>query len=502
MRVLFSKRLPWILIGVLLFGFSAVFIIQAILSDGKIEKETGKVEQGDVSVFVTVSGVIHAEDAAELAFPQNGIVKNVSVDEGDFVTEGQVLASLGQESLIAEYNTALANLQFQEAAREELVEGPRAEARTVRDTNVAIAEKNLARTKEEQTRLVENARRALLSAGLEALPVNKESNDVAPTISGTYTCQEEGMYILSVFRSNARSGYSYRLSGLESGTESAYTDHPAALGECGLSIQFDEDEKYENQDWVVTVPNTRSSLYLTNLNAYDLALQHQTNTIEAAEQALELAKSEQTLEYAAPRSEALGQADASVAQARAQLASIEAQIADFTIRAPYDGLITNVDIILGEVGGQTRTITMVKEGDYELQARIPEIDITKISVDDPAEVVFDAKESEVVNAHIAFISPLSTEIDGVAYYEAILTLDETPEWMLEGMNADIDIVVERVNDVAKIPIRFLEQDKDTYRVNVLKNKTIASVSAEVGIIGNDGFAEIKNLTEGTTIVAP
>jgi multidrug efflux pump subunit AcrA (membrane-fusion protein) len=502
MRVLFSKRLPWVFLLIILLAFGSVYAYGTFFANSEAHGETTRVAYGNVSALVTVSGVVQANNSAKLAFPTNGVVKSVLAKEGERVTEGQILASLGQEVLTAEYHTALASLAFEEAARKELIEGPRNEARDVTGTAVSIAEQDLERIKTEQDKLVDNARRIVLSTDLEARPFNTESNDTPPSVTGTYTCEDKGSYIFTVYRSNTKSGYSYRLAGIETGTFTATVEHPSPLGTCGLYIQFNEDGHYANQDWVIEIPNTRSSTYLANQNVYELALKTQSNAVEAAEQAVELARNQQILENAKPRDEVLAQAESLVEQARAALAATEAQIADKTIRAPYDGIVTHVDIKVGEIGGQTKTITMIKDDSFEIKARIPEVDITKVFEGNESRITFDAKEDETLYGTVGFISPISTEIEGVAYYETNLNLNEQPEWMREGLNADVDIVIEKASNVLTIPSRFLIRKEDGYSVLLPSGKRSVERVVEVGLIGNDGYAEVIGLAEGTTVVAP
>lgn len=502
MHIVLHKRSFHIAIATILIVLAAVFLIRTVANDGE-ERITSVVTRGDVQNIVSVSGVIEAEETAELAFPQGGIVASVHADEGDTVERGFILATQDQAALEAERRDAYAALLIAEANRDELISGPRTEARSVTDTSVSIAEQNLARTIAEEEEKVNNARRALYSTGLEALPENKNSDDTAPSITGTYNCAEGGTYTLSVYRSGSRSGYSYTLSGLESGTFTAYTEAPAPLGTCGLYVQFASGEIYSTQDWTVTIPNTRSSFYVTNLNAYDLALQQQKNNVEAKEQALDFALREQTLENADPRTEALRRENATVMQAAARLAAVDARIADRTLRAPFGGTISSIDVLPGETVTTAPIVTLVGGGDFELTMRIPEIDITKVAIGQRARVVFDARPEDVQEATIAFISPLATEIDGVAYFEATVRFTEPPAWLRGGLNADVDIIVDTVSDTLRIPKRFLIEDEGTYAVIIGMNEdTPITKSIDVQFVGNDGFVAITGLSEGETVIAP
>ncbi len=248
---------------------------------------TTSVETGTVSKIISVSGTMNATQSADLSFPSGGIVETIAVHEGDVVTQGTELVILERAALMAEYQDAYGALLIAQADQRELATGIRPEERDVNTTKVAIAKEELARVTKSSNDKVANAYRTLLSSSLVARPVDKDNDDIAPTITGTYTC-DAGTYTLSLFRSGSQSGYSYRLSGLESGTYTAYTETPGSLGVCGLSIQFVTGVSYGSEDWTITIPNTESSAYVTNSNAYILAQTERDNAIESATQNLKL----------------------------------------------------------------------------------------------------------------------------------------------------------------------------------------------------------------------
>lgn len=491
----------------IIIGLVALALIVALFIGNRIRNSapvwtTEKVTRGDISNIVSVSGIVKASDSANLAFPVAGIVTDIPVHEGDVVKEGQVLAVLEQRDLQAERSSAAASLLIAKANRDELVNGPTQESKSVTDISIEIARADLARTASVEDEKVASAYRTLLSDGLEALPVDSDNGNVPPIISGTYQCSQEGIYTLSIYPSSSGSGYSYDLSGLESGTYTAYSESPTPMGNCGLKIKFAPDEIYASKKWVVAIPNTHNPNYIADLNAYTLAKQNRDNNVSAAKQALEKALREQALQNATPRDEALTRADASVIQAEAQLAEIDARIADRTLRAPYDGIIGSIAISRGESFSTGVAMTLVANDAFELTVRIPEIDISRVSLGQQAEVLFDAAKDQVIHGTIVFIAPEATQIDGVAYFEAKMHFSEPPAWLRGGLNADVNIVVDRRENVLRIPKRFLIESSGASSVLVPDGKKTRSVPVTAGFSGNDGFVEITGLTEGDTIVAP
>lgn len=460
------------------------------------------VMRDDVLVTAVVSGKVSVQNMARLSFPTTGTISNLLKKEGDFVEQGEVIASLIQDTQLAEYSAALHNLEYQESLKDELIRGPEAETRQVSRTSVSIAAENLTQTEAEYSQIVKNAYEKLLSSDLMVVPVDFDNADTPPQITGNYRCDTGGTYNLSVYRSSSPTDISYRVTGLEEGVTVAWTGTPAPLGSCGLHIQFDEETRYSNDEWTISVPNTRGASYLTNLNAHKLAVEQKEKAVSQASLALELARDVEAEGNARPSTEALAQVDALIEQARASMLAQEAKISNFIIKAPFSGVVTDIDMKIGETTDNTKSISIINEGGYELEVKIPEVDIRSIKVGNRVEARFDASPNEVVPASIEFISPLSEMIEGVAYYEARLTLPKRVAWLKEGMNADVTIFIDTREDVLVVPKQYLFTEGAQTFVYIKNGADIVKTKVTVGLVGNNGLVEVVGATEGASLVLP
>jgi RND family efflux transporter MFP subunit len=499
MRKLFLTRRFFVLAAAALGAGAIFFLLAPGFGQKHAELTTAVAEAGAVRQVVSVSGSTSAEDEAVLRFPVGGVVESVLVRRGDAVGAGDILATLENRSLAADRAEAEAALRRAKAERAELLLGARAEERTVAVESVRLRSELLERTRRNEEIRVENARRTLLSGGLFAYTEQGDERATPPEINGTYACAKEGRYTLSMFRSNAESGYSFALSGLESGTFNASFNQPLPFGNCGLRARFDRHSSYDRAIWHIDIPNEKSPLYTANRNAYELALQQAASAIAVAEQELALAKAEAARVNAPARSEAAARAEASVAQARARVARLEAEKLDRVLRAPFSGVVVSVDFLVGETAGGGG-ITLSASERFELLAQVPEIDVGRLALEQRALVVFDAKDDEPLTARVDYIAPSATVIDGVGYFKTRLALEEPPTWLRGGLNADIDIIIaEAVNDV-RIPRRALHQEGDGYYVLIADGNDVATSSVEIVLIGNDGYAAVRGLSPGESVV--
>ncbi len=463
---------------------------------------TTTVERGTVENLVSVSGLTKARNAAELGFKSPGTVSSVFVREGDTVKTGDILATLGAEELIASRASAVADVRVAEADLAELLSGDTAADRDITDTKAAIAESELERIIAAQNILVENAIRTLRSSDIAAKTTNSDEDAPAPVITGTYQCDREGTYTLAVYRSNTESGYSLQLTGLETGTFPISTEQPIPFGRCGLYAQFAPNAQYGNSDWTITIPNTAAASYTTNKNILLAAETNAQTSIAAATQALNLAQQEKTAKNAAPRNEAISRARARVDKAQAIVTQIDTQIGDRAIMAPFDGVITLVDIVPGESAGTAPLFTLLATDGIELRARIPEIDITAVALGQRVRTVFDAQSDVTLEGSVAYISPLPIQIDGVGYFEITIALDTPPDWLRGGLNADIDIIINRTENALRIPKRYLMRNGNEMSVVTLEDTLLATTSVSIIREGNDGWVAIEGVPEGTIIVTP
>ena len=505
MLKLFHSRSFYIILA---FGAILLILFMAFGFGGQNEEPlvTTTVEIGSVRELVSVSGIAEADQTAELAFPVSGIVESVSVKIGDVVESGDLLISLNTRALQADRQDALALIAKARADRDELIEGPTASARDISAQNILTQQELLRNITETENQKVENAYRNLLSSDLTSFSDDSNEDAVPPTISGTYTCDDEGSYQIRTFSSNSESGYSFQVSGLEEGIFNASVDQPTLFGRCGLRIKFDEGSEYRRTEWTIDIPNQKSPQYTINRNNYSLAITQRTGAISAAEQALSLADFDSINQNAPARSEQITRANATIAQAEAQLARIDAIISDRILTAPFGGTVTEIDILPGETVNISPVITLLARNGFEVTARIPEIDIGQLAVGQQVEMFFDAKTDEMITGEIDFISLKSTEIDGVAYYEAVIDLVNVPDWMRSGLNADIDIIINEERNVLRLPKRFITGDESA-TVLILTGDSkpdfrTTSRTVEVIMEGNDGFVAITGLNEGDTVVSP
>jgi len=105
----------------------------------------------------------------------------------------------------------------------------------------------------------------------------------------------------------------------------------------------------------------------------------------------------------------IASAVAQVAQARAQLAEAQANHNDLTIRAPFDGTVVTRTAEPGEViTAGTAVVTLLDLRKVYLRGFVPEEQIGRIKVGQPARVYLDSNPNQPIDAYVLRIDPEAT----------------------------------------------------------------------------------------------
>jgi HlyD family secretion protein len=453
-----------------------VVLLIIIIIGGKSNSDpiaTHIVEVRDVVDQVILSGRTESTNFVDLGFADAGRVGRVFVTEGQQVRKGQVLAELEMGDLQAQLSSAQAGL-------------------TIAQSNANQLFTNVTKVTAEQNAIVETARRALFGS-LEAYPDDVFSSRIPPIITGSYQGENEGEYVLDFYSSNADTGVSIRYSGLEQGVIPLTLGTRIPLGTKGLFIQFSQADGYANTQWTIPVPNTRSALYSGLLNQYQTAIATRDRVINTAQS--EITNGADSV------------AQARVEQARATVNQILSAIQRRRIIAPFSGTISKVVLKQGEstIGisaGTSPGVSMLATDQYRLVIKIPEIDVARVLVGSPVDIILDAYGAEVVFPGIlTAVNPAESIVDGVPVYEGVVVFTDTDDRIRSGMTALVTITVQEKQQVLAIPANYIQtgnNEQSVVRLDVQGNQEMIKVTT--GIRGSDSFVEIvEGLNEGDVI---
>lgn len=251
---------------------------------------------------------------------------------------------------------------------------------------------------------------------------------------------------------------------------------------------------------VQNLENARSAAQQNNASA--------EADVIAAEAALAQARANHQELTADPRSVDVASLRADVSRQAANVAIAEEGLEKTQLIALSDGVISKLDIEVGETVTANQEIFSLVSSDLNIEVDISETDIAKIQEGDIAEITLDAfGDDRVFNGSVASIEPAETEISGVVYYKTtvLLDLDETnQQGVRPGMTANVRIISDTRSSVLVIPRRaVLTNEQGTY-VRVLTNSDTAAYEEQqitTGVEGDDGLIEVvSGLSEGLEVI--
>jgi multidrug efflux pump subunit AcrA (membrane-fusion protein) len=331
-----------IIISLIIAGAIGVFgylkINQKVITpDGKNQSNLNVNEKDNSSVSRNLT----------LGFLTGGRIKSALVKAGDRILKGQILATLDAENTLGVLAQAKASYKTSEANYKKIINGATSAAIDVAKAVAHTAEVNLDGTTKQQELFVKNAYQNLLNSTPEALPSGGNSDYLAPAISGNYDLGKEGDIVISIYYTG--NGASFNVSGITTGSGLVTTTTPQPIGDSGLYIKFPSVNSINVTEWIITIPNKKAENYLTNSNAYQTALENQSQAVKNAQAILDQANVSLSALLASARPEdiAVGQAQMDNAAGAVQIA--EAALQNTIITAPSDGMVMSVAITPGQI---------------------------------------------------------------------------------------------------------------------------------------------------------
>ena len=503
-----NKIVLWSLKKKIIYGVVAVLVLfmgYGIFGpkDNSANITSDIVKRVDLKQTVLATGQVTSTTDLSLSFYSSGIVRSLRVKVGDKVKAGQIIANLDQGNELASLTSARGAVAAAEARYQKILSGYSNEEISLAKISLENAERDYERVKSQQETLVKNAYKSLLNSSLEALPNFEYSSYTAPTISGNYNLEKEGQIIVHSYSSAGGSNFStngiLNTSGLVSST-------PQPIGDSGLYISFPATYNQNITEWVINIPNTKASNYVSNYNAYQAALKTQENVLGNAKALIDQRRAELAIKQSAARTADIELAEADILTAQGQLQSATANFEHTILRAPTGGTITKIDIKLGELAqAQKEVVTLQDVDNLYLEANINEANIISIVPDAKVEINFDAFGTDkVFSGRVLNIDPSSTLISGVVNYKVTANVDDQPE-LRPGMTANMTILTGEKSGILVVPSRAVLIDQSgnkTIRIITnTKTKAFKEVPVVTGMEGDGGLVEvISGVNEGDEIV--
>lgn len=498
------------------FGIIAILIIYIVFFSAQTIIETDTVKLSDLKQVVEVTGQVQASRDANLSFQTLGAVSYVGVKVGDVVGQGEVLATLQSGDAQANLLQAKAQLESAEATLGQLTQGSRKEEIAIKQQTVDNAKNSLEQVYVSLPDTIRN--------------VDSTTVDIIKSKLGTIF-NTGGYYYTLSFVSCDQSTQS-RIETNRTDLEIKLTDFQKKNSTVSsTSTKEDLDSVFEQSYNVTVLTNnlindlskllviscsiqnssfdlTRSTLSTarTTMSALFSDITAKRSSLNSAKNTLSQANRDLDLANAGTDPYKLKAQTAAVSQAEAQVALAEAGLRKTSIIAPFSGTISDVSVTEGEtVTSGKNVISMLAIDSFEIDAKIPEIDIVKIKVGALVDITLDAYGKAVIfPATVTRVNPTATIEGSVPIYKAIITFIGKDERIKSGMTANVKIITENKPQAITLPSRFVEMKDESHGIiTVRKNNLDTKQDVSLGIRGSNGLIEIlSGVSVGDEVVAP
>ena len=349
-------------------------------------------ETQDFGAVISATGVIVPEQWAALSARSQGVVEDVLVKEGQQVKKGQTLIRLG--------NSELAQAEVARA-KETLIAAERAfsssQANALKDLDDAY----------------EAVRKAQYDLDNFDIPSDLRGMSTTEALDFTSTKLEEA-------RKNFEP-YKYLEERLEWEMRNDDPENPKVYKDTAKIYKKRLDDAWADFNRAIRWTKLEADLQQAK-SELDNALK-EFNAVSDNSQDTSLARAQ----YLA---------------AQANLSAAQAALANMELTAPFDGVVCNLDVRVGEwVSPGIPILHLGDQNDLRVETTdLNEIDAARVHLQDKVSITFDALPEVVVNGTVQSVANKSAEGSGVNY-TAVVVLDSIPAGLRWGMTAFVDIKV-------------------------------------------------------------
>ncbi len=488
--------------------------VRSQLSSSQNSVKSTQVSVGNISTTVSGSGTLSADDVETMEIPDTIEVAEYYVEAGDKVSEGDLIATVTNSSLLTAMSAKQAEL---DALDEELEEASAEEVDDVITSKIAGRVKKIYAVEDGDVATTMYESGALLLLSLDGyMAVNIESETLAAGDSVSVVLSDENIVdglVEKVLNNTATilvtdDGTLYEDSvkvqdadGNELGSGTLYIHSEFMIvGYAGTieAIEVSENEEISAGDTLIELTDTE-----TTVN-YDALLKKRANLESDLERLIKIYKEGGIFAPFAGVVESLESSSSSSAGSSYSSFNMSAQsgMGSGTSNG-ISGSVSNSAAGGSSSSGTTALASISPDTTMAITISVDETDILSLSVGQEALVSIDSiSTEETFEAVVAEVNTTASSDSGVTSYSAVIHLDKT-EQMLSGMSASVVITIEGHEDALLIPVDALHQTSSTAYVYTTYDEETGAFGGmkEVTVgLSNSSYVEITEGLEEDDVV--
>lgn len=191
-----------------------------------------------------------------------------------------------------------------------------------------------------------------------------------------------------------------------------------------------------------------------------------------------------------------------IENAELDLQNARAALAETELKAPFDGIVTQVNVKAGALfGGFNSIISLADLTKLEILADIDEIDVANAQEGQTVELRFDAFPGASATGTLTRLFPAANNDRGATVYRAVIALDPTTLKLRPGMGVTANIATLDKKNILKVPTRAI-QSAGAQKIVVVRDATGATrnIVVETGVSNGSETEIVSGLESGMTLV--
>lgn len=233
-----------------------------------------------------------------------------------------------------------------------------------------------------------------------------------------------------------------------------------------------------------------------------LTIAQRQNDVASAQLSLDLAKENlaQVQAGADPNDVSMKQLQLQIAQSA--LADAQQNLANATIVAPFDGVVSLVNFDVGQAAGASATAVQVIDiTTVELGAIVSETDAPKVKVGQQASLSVDALAGVNLTGKVSVVSLIGRTSSGVVSYPITIQVTVPQGVQIrQGMSTTATVVMQQVNNVLVIPNRAVGGTARNPTVTVVANGVSEVRPVTLGLADSSRTQVLNGVSAGETVL--
>ena len=249
----------------------------------------------------------------------------------------------------------------------------------------------------------------------------------------------------------------------------------------------------------------------------DLADMDQNNPLDLAQAEQSVVEKQISLEDLKSGSDLLDVAsqELTVRQRQNSLYDAQETLADYVVCAPFDGVIADPNVRIGEQVSASTVIAKLITNQKIAEITLNEIDVAQLELGQRATLIFDAVESLTITGEVVEIDAIGTVTQNVVSFGVKIAFDTQDERVKSGMSVTATIITDIKQNILTVPNAAVKSQGGVYYVEaptsqiaIAQNDRSGVVMAEepqrreieVGLVSDTMTEIVSGLSEGDQVI--